>query len=148
MEDYEGQMRMFLKKNLILPVITFFMVVLSSWVFTFESSALEIFNNVSVFEARRMMDERNLRKVHTILDVRTGGEYAQYHIKDAVLTPLLVLPERLHDIEKGKSILVYCSNGDRSKIACEILSSKGYKYLFNMLGGIEAWIEKGYEIVE
>ena len=44
--------------------------------------------------------------------------------------------------------IVYCSNGDRSKIACEFLASKGYKYLFNVLGGIEAWIEKGYEITE
>ncbi len=141
-------MRMFLKRNLILPIITFVIVALFSVAFTSESSALEIFNNVSVFEARRMIDERNLRKVHQIIDVRTGGEYAQSHIKGAVLTPLLVLPERLNEIEKGKSVLVYCSNGDRSKIACEILSSKGYKYLFNMLGGIETWVEKGYEIVE
>lgn len=144
----EGTMRMLLKRNIILPIVTFFIVALSSGVFTSESSALEIFNNVSVFEARRMLDERNLLKVHQIIDVRTGGEYAQSHIKDAILTPLLVLPERLNEIEKGKSVLVYCSNGDRSKIACEILSSKGYKHLFNMLGGIEAWIEKGYEIVE
>jgi rhodanese-related sulfurtransferase len=141
-------MRLFLKRNLILSVITFLIVVLSSGILTTESSALEIFNNVSVFEARHMIDERNLLKVHQIIDVRTGGEYAQSHIKNAILTPLLVLPERLHEIEKGKSVLVYCSNGDRSKIACEILSSKGYKYLFNMIGGIEAWIEKGYEIVE
>jgi rhodanese-related sulfurtransferase len=141
-------MRMLLKRNIILPIVTFFIVALSSGVFTSESSALEIFNNVSVFEARRMLDERNLLKVHQIIDVRTGGEYAQSHIKDAILTPLLVLPERLDEIEKGKSVLVYCSNGDRSKIACEILSSKGYKNLFNMLGGIETWIEKGYEIVE
>jgi rhodanese-related sulfurtransferase len=144
----EGTMRMLLKRNIILPIVTFFIVALSSGVFTSESSALEIFNNVSVFEARRMLDERNLLKVHQIIDVRTGGEYAQSHIKDAILTPLLVLPERLDEIKKGKSVLVYCSNGNRSKIACEILSSKAYKHLFNMLGGIEAWIEKGYEIVE
>ncbi len=95
-----------------------------------------------------MIDERNLLKVHLVLDVRTGAEYAQYHIKDAVLAPLLVLPERLHGIEKGKSILVYCNNGNRSKVACEFLASKGYKRLFNMLGGIEEWIEKGYEMAE
>ncbi len=137
-----------LKKNLILPVITFFVVVLSSVAFTSESSALEIFNNVSVFEARRMIDERNFRKVQLILDVRTGGEYARYHINNSVLIPLLVLSERCHEIEKGKSILVYCNNGDRSKIACEYLASKGYKQLFNMLGGSERWVEEGFEIVE
>ena len=140
-------MKMFLKRNLILPVIIF-IVVLSSGTFMPESSGTGIFNNVSVFEARHMIDERNLLKVHLIIDVRTGAEYANYHIKGAVLTPLLVLPERLHDIEKNKSILVYCNNGDRSKVACEFLASKGYKYLFNMLGGIERWVEKGYEIVE
>ncbi len=140
-------MKMFLKKNLILPVITF-IVVLSTGTFVPVSSATGIFNNVSVFEARRMIDETNLQKVHLILDVRTGGEYARYHIKDSVLIPLLVLSERMDEIDKGKKILVYCNNGDRSKVACEYLSSKGFKYLFNMLGGIEKWVEEGYGIVE
>ena len=54
----------------------------------------------------------------------------------------------MHEIQTGQSILVYCHNGNRSKVACELLTSRGHKHVFNMLGGIESWIKKGYEVVE
>ncbi len=94
------------------------------------------------------MNEQNNNKVDLILDVRTGEEYARSHIKDSVLIPIMILAEKMNEIERGQSILVYCNNGNRSKTACEFLTSKGHKYIFNMLGGIEAWIEKGYEVIE
>ncbi|MCP4254535.1 MAG: rhodanese-like domain-containing protein [Candidatus Scalindua sp.] len=113
-----------------------------------ELLAREIFNNVSVSEAKYMMNEQNNNKVDFVLDVRTGEEYARSHIKGAVLIPIMILTEKMHEIQAGQSILVYCHNGNRSKTACELLTSRGHKYVFNMLGGIESWIEKGYEVVE
>ena len=136
-----------MKKNLIFTVIIY-LVVLSIRFFMSESFAREIFNNVSVSEAKYMMSEQNNNKVDLVLDVRTGEEYARSHIKDAVLIPIMILTEKMHEIERGQSILVYCHNGNRSKTACELLTSKGHKHVFNMLGGIESWIEKGYEVVE
>ncbi len=134
-------------KNFIFAVITC-LVVLSSGFFVSESFAREIFNNVSVSEAKYMMSEQNNNKVDFILDVRTGEEYARSHIKDAVLIPIMILTEKMYEIERGQSILVYCHNGNRSKTACELLTSKGHKYVFNMLGGIESWVKKGFEVVE
>ena len=134
-------------KNFIFAVITC-LVVLSSGFFVSESFAREIFNNVSVSEAKYMMSEQNNNKVDLVLDVRTGEEYARSHIKDAVLIPLMILTEKMYEIERGQSILVYCHNGNRSKTACELLTSKGHKYVFNMLGGIESWVKKGFEVVE
>ncbi len=140
-------MRKFLNRNFIFPVLTY-LVVLSSGFLISESFAREIFNNVSVSEAQYMMSEQNNSKVDFVLDVRTGEEYARSHIKNAVLIPVMILTEKMHEIQMGQSILVYCHNGNRSKTACELLTSKGHKYVFNMLGGIESWIEKGYEVVE
>ena len=140
-------MRKRLSKNFIFPVITC-LVVLSSGFFVSESFAREIFNNVSVSEAKYMMSEQNNNKVDLVLDVRTGEEYARSHIKDAVLVPIMILTEKMHEIERGQSILVYCHNGNRSKTACELLTSKGHKHVFNMLGGIESWVKKGFEVVE
>ncbi len=140
-------MREFLNRNFIFPVLTY-LVVLSSGFLISESFAREIFNNVSVSEAQYMMSEQNNSKVDFVLDVRTGEEYARSHIKNAVLIPVMILTEKMHEIQMGQSILVYCHNGNRSKTACELLTSKGHKYVFNMLGGIESWIEKGYEVVE
>ena len=140
-------MRKFLNRNFIFPVLTY-LVVLSSGFLISESFAREIFNNVSVSEAQYMMSEQNNSKVDFVLDVRTGEEYARSHIKNAVLIPVMILTEKMHEIQMGQSILVYCHNGYRSKTACELLTSKGHKHVFNMLGGIESWIEKGHEVVE
>ena len=136
-----------MNRNFIFPVITY-LIVLSSGFFVSESFAREIFNNVSVSEAKYMMSEQNNSKVDYILDVRTGEEYARSHIKGAVLIPIMILTEKMHEIQMGQSILVYCHNGNRSKVACELLTSRGHKYVFNMLGGVESWIEKGYDVVE
>jgi rhodanese-related sulfurtransferase len=95
-----------------------------------------------------MMSEQNNNKVDLVLDVRTGEEYARSHIKNAVLIPIMILTEKMHEIQMGQSILVYCHNGNRSKTACELLTSKGHKYVFNMLGGIESWLEKGFDVEE
>ena len=136
-----------MNRNFMFPVITY-LIVLSSGFFVSESFAREIFNNVSVSEAKYMMSEQNNNKVDFILDVRTGEEYARSHIKDAVLIPIMILTEKMHEIQMGQSILVYCHNGNRSKVACELLTSRGHKYVFNMLGGIESWVKKGFEVVE
>ncbi len=140
-------MRKFLNRKIIFPV-TIYLIVLTSGFFMSELFAREIFNNVSVSEAKYMMSEQNNNKVDFILDVRTGEEYARSHIKGAVLIPIMILTEKMHEIQSGQSILVYCHNGNRSEVACELLTSRGHKYVFNMLGGMESWIEKGYEIVE
>ncbi len=139
--------RKFLNRKIIFPV-TIYLVVLTSGFPMSELFAREIFNNVSVSEAKYMMSEQNSNKVDFVLDVRTGEEYARSHIKGAVLIPIMILTEKMHEIETGQSILVYCHNGNRSEVACELLTSRGHKYVFNMLGGIESWIEKGYEVGE
>ncbi len=140
-------MKKFLERNLIFQVITC-LLVLSSGFFISESFALEIFNNVSVSEAKYMMSEQNNNKVDLVLDVRTGEEYARSHIKDAVLAPIMILTEKMKEIERGQTILVYCHNGNRSKTACQLLTSKGHKHVFNMMGGIESWIKKGFDVEE
>ncbi len=139
--------RKFLNRKIVFSV-TICLVVLTSGFSLSELFAREIFNNVSVSEAKYMMNEQNNSKVDFVLDVRTGEEYARSHIKDAVLIPIMILTEKMHEIQTGQSILVYCHNGNRSKTACELLTSRGHKYVFNMLGGMESWIKKGFEVVE
>ena len=145
MEKEEIVMRKYLNRRFIFPIVIY-LVVLSSGFFVSASFAREIFNNVSASEAKYMVSEQNNNKVDLVLDVRTGEEYARSHIKDAILIPIMILAEKKHEIEKSQSVLVYCHNGNRSKTACEYLTSKGYKHVFNMLGGIESWIEKGYDV--
>ncbi len=69
-----------------------------------------------------------------LLDVRTAGEYARGHIAGAVNIPLDSLRERLGELDKGKKLYVNCQSGQRSYLACRILSQHGWECA-NLSGG-------------
>ena len=70
----------------------------------------------------------------TILDVRTEAEYARGRIDGCRHIPVDDLRARLSEIPAGKPVYVYCHSGQRSYIACRILTGHGYD-CFNLAGG-------------
>jgi len=81
-----------------------------------------------------------------VLDVRTQSEYDSGHIRNAKLIPHTELEGRLDELNKTDGILVYCRTGGRSSTASQILVDNGFLYVYNMLGGITAWIDEGYPV--
>ncbi|NMC56735.1 MAG: rhodanese-like domain-containing protein [Eubacteriaceae bacterium] len=75
-----------------------------------------------------------------ILDVRTKDEYAQGHIKNAVLIPDFEIKDKAEKIikDKSKKILVYCQSGIRSSAAEKLLIYMGYDNVYDF-GGINTW---------
>lgn len=73
-----------------------------------------------------------------ILDVREADEYAITNM-NGYLIPLSQLTKRLNELDKNQTIIVHCHSGGRSKIAVEILKKAGFKKVYNLIGGIEAW---------
>jgi phage shock protein E len=72
-----------------------------------------------------------------ILDVRTSGEFAQGHSKDAMNISLDQLAKKLESFpDKNKHIITCCASGMRSGSAKVMLESKGYTNVHN--GG--GWI--------
>lgn len=74
-----------------------------------------------------------------LLDVRTADEWARCRIDGAVHIPLDQLPARLHEIDHGRDIIVYCLAGIRSQHAIGIMRLAGFTRLRNLVGGIRAW---------
>jgi len=105
-----------------------------------------IYENISVDEAYKMI--KKAHKDLVVLDVRNQSEYNLVHLYDAVLIPVYELEERISELQEhvNDPIVVYCKAGSRSQIACENLVSHGFTKVYNMLGGIIAWIEAGYPI--
>ena len=67
-----------------------------------------------------------------IIDVRTKGEYAGGHIKNAINVPLDQLGSGLSKFkDKNKIIICCCASGMRSGSAANILKSKGYTQVYN-----------------
>ena len=116
------------------------------------------YHNVSVCKAANMIEKDNV----FILDVRTPTEFSAGHIEGAALVPvkeridgiLVPIPKEIfleeveaNNIDKCQKILVYCKSGGRSSLACSILVDAGYKKVYNMEGGIDAWIAQKYPVV-
>lgn len=95
------------------------------------------YKSVSSQEAKELMDSETS---YIILDVRTEEEYAEGHIKNAVLIPDYEIAERAEKelTDKNQLILVYCRSGRRSKIASDVLASLGYTNVVEF-GGIIDW---------
>ena len=71
---------------------------------------------------------------YVILDVRTKEEYNEKHIVDSILIPYDEISDKTVNIDKDKTILVYCRSGKRATTAVEKLKRLGYT-AYNM-GGI------------
>lgn len=78
------------------------------------------------------------REKYTLLDVRTPFEREQYPFA-GIHIPLHELENRFLEIPTQKDVIVYCTAGIKSKIAIEILNSKGLKTSFiNLKNGINS----------
>jgi rhodanese-related sulfurtransferase/rubrerythrin len=95
-------------------------------------------SSVDADEARDILAGMPADEV-TILDVRQPGEYAQGHIPGARLIPLPQLSDRMNEIPKDSTTLVYCAVGGRSRLAAQMLSGKGFSEILNLTGGFKAW---------
>ncbi|MCK6448433.1 MAG: rhodanese-like domain-containing protein [Planctomycetes bacterium] len=96
----------------------------------------QLWRDVDGVEATRMLEQGALR----IVDVRTPQETAGGVLPGALLVPVDELEARLAELPNdGKRTLLYCAGGGRSAAACDFLTSKGYRELYNLAGGIGAW---------
>lgn len=62
---------------------------------------------------------------YVIVDVRTKEEYEDSHLKEAINIPYNEINENT-ELDKEKTILVYCRSGNRSGIAYNVLKNLGY----------------------
>jgi len=124
-------------KRLALTIVT---VLLFSLVSTTNASS---YTNVSVGEAKAMIDSYASL---VVLDVRTLSEYNSGHIRNTKHIPLAQLGGRLDELNVNGEILVYCGSGGRSASASQLLVENGFSYIYNMLGGITAWISAGFPV--
>ena len=67
----------------------------------------------------------------TIIDVRNPEEYRKKHFQGAINIPLYEVDNISRVIKsKDEVILLYCKMGQRSEIAKQILTQKGYKNVY------------------
>lgn len=90
-------------------------------------------------------DKLRQQKDTVVLDVRTAGEHADGHLKDAVLLDFRAadFADQVAKLDKSKTYLVHCAGGGRSARACTKMEGLGFKSLVNLEGGLGAWKDAG-----
>jgi molybdopterin/thiamine biosynthesis adenylyltransferase/rhodanese-related sulfurtransferase len=74
-----------------------------------------------------------------LLDVREPQEAVICRIDGAVLIPIGSLPERLHEVDGTRTVVVHCRSGVRSAWAVALIRQAGHARAYNLRGGILAW---------
>ena len=79
-------------------------------------------------EENNSLDKIIAKNNYVIVDVRTKEEYNESHIKEAINIPYDQIDKNT-DLDKTKTILVYCKSGARSNKAYNTLKDLGYDVL-------------------
>ena len=81
-----------------------------------------------------------------MVDVRVQAERDQKRIEGSVHMPLNHLVERLSELPRDRSVLVFCAGGYRSSIAASLLQRAGFEDVSELAGGIAAWETAGLRV--
>jgi adenylyltransferase/sulfurtransferase len=76
-----------------------------------------------------------------LIDVREPYEYQIAQI-GGKLIPQNDVPQRLHEIDREREVVVHCRSGARSQRIAEFLKQAGYPSVANVAGGILAWADE------
>lgn len=116
-----------------------FWIILGFVVFMFISRMLPVkgVQSISTNELREMLSHKNKQ----FIDVRTPGEYQNYHIKQFKSIPLNELQSSLKQLDKTKETVLICQSGMRSLRAAKMLKKAGFIHITNVTSGMNAWKE-------
>jgi glyoxylase-like metal-dependent hydrolase (beta-lactamase superfamily II)/rhodanese-related sulfurtransferase len=96
-----------------------------------------------VDELKARIDERADLQ---IIDVRRPPEYAAGHVPGATNAQLADLTKVVDRFDPDQPTAVVCASGYRSSAATSLLEQRGFRSLFNVVGGTNGWIDAGYPV--
>ena len=80
-----------------------------------------------------------------LFDVRTEAERKIAKIEGAKLLDRAAV-EEIEGMDKGTTLVFHCHHGMRSQAAAERFAAQGYRNVYNLLGGIDAWSQAVAEV--
>lgn len=81
------------------------------------------------------------------VDVREPQEYNLGKIPGAVTISRGNLEKNIEGaVPREKSVVVYCSSGNRSAFAADVLQTMGYSHVRSLRDGFSGWVAEGGEV--
>ncbi|MDQ3180572.1 MAG: rhodanese-like domain-containing protein [Acidobacteriota bacterium] len=99
-----------------------------------------------------LVEQVSVEKVKEILsddiqfvDVRRAAEHAGGHAPNTINLPADVLAKEIGKLNPDKPTYVICQSGYRSSLGTSILENAGFKEIYKVTGGTQAWIKAGFD---
>jgi rhodanese-related sulfurtransferase len=105
--------------------------------FFINCSSQEEVKSISTIELKVLLEKENIQ----LVDVRTPEEIEQGFIETAKFANFYdadFYTKITTQLDKNKSVYLYCRSGGRSGKSAKILQEKGYT-VYNVLGGYNQW---------
>lgn len=95
----------------------------------------------ALLHAQAFHDKMKSTKNFIVLDVRTPGEYSQGFIEGAQNLDYRNpgFQAQAGKLDKDKTYFVYCRSGARSGAASDYMRANGFREVYDLQGGIQAW---------
>lgn len=99
----------------------------------------QIAKDITVLEFSRLIKSNPGQ----LIDVRTPAEVSKGAIEGSTNMNLFDdnFEAQIDKLDKTKPVYVYCASGGRSGEAMEMMHKKGFKEVYNLEGGYNAWIK-------
>jgi len=112
---------------------------------TYQSFTLSGVMHISPFAAAESIANGNA----LIVDVREQEEIdiIKLDVDNQIHMPLTVIAERFKELPANTTLIVICSNGNRSVKVVNLLNYQGYKEAVNLDGGINQWYRDGLPLI-
>lgn len=125
-------------KKVILPLLLFALVVMSSCVQCSVSHAGGNFRRVDVAEFKEFIANPDVQ----LVDVRTADEYNAGHIPGSINIDVLKGHEELAStLDPERPVALYCRSGRRSENAGWVLEKAFFRNVVDLKGGYNEWVE-------
>jgi len=86
-----------------------------------------------------------------VLDVRSPDQYRgpEGHIGGALSAPFDTIERQLPELlpYQNQTVLVYGETSNDGALAAKLLTVAGFRNVVHITGGMQAWIERGYRVV-
>lgn len=114
------------------------------------SQQSQVFKTISPDEAYKLIQENVNNPDFVIIDIRTPQEFKAGHIPNAINIDYYspAFKQELDKLDKSKTYLIYCRTGHRSGNTMPIMKELGFQNVYELGGGITAWVAKGYPVVK
>ena len=90
---------------------------------------------ISIDETKALMDQGEI----ILADIRDERSFSEANISTSVHITQESVENFLMNADKDLPLVIYCYHGNSSKGAADYFASQGFKDVFSMDGGFEAW---------